>query len=82
MSDSLQFSAGHSPCRRPMRKRDTVMETMGCEQKRARMGVNAVMAPHAVADSNITFSPPTLFKNNAVKRHVVLETLQAVAPSS
>lgn len=45
-----------------MRKRDTVMETMGCEQKWARMGVNAVMAPHAVADSNITFSPPTLFK--------------------
>lgn len=61
MSDSLELLTRHSPCRRPMRKRDTVMETMGCEQKWARMGVNAVMAPHAAAESNITFSPPTLF---------------------
>lgn len=26
--------------------------------------MNAVMAPHAAADSNITFSPPTLNENN------------------
>lgn len=49
-----------SPCNKPMRKRDSVMEKMGCEQKWARMGVKAVMEPQAAADSRRTFSPPTL----------------------
>lgn len=44
-----------------MRKRDSVMERMGCEQKWARMGVKAVMDPQAAADSRRTFSPPTLW---------------------
>lgn len=66
-----------------MRKRDTVIETMGCEQKWARMGVNAVMAPHAAADSNITFSPPTLFKTTqtTAMKAAVLKTLEAVFSS-
>lgn len=36
------------------------METMGWEQKWAKIGVKAVIAPHAAADNSITFSPPTL----------------------
>lgn len=69
-----------------MRKRDTVMETMGCEQNWARMGVNAVIAPHAAADSNITFSPPTLFKTTqhttSTMKAVLLKTLEAVVSNS
>lgn len=49
-----------SPCNRPMRKRDRVMERMGWEQKWARMGVKVVIDPQAAADSRSTFSPPTL----------------------
>lgn len=67
-----------------MRKWDMVMEMMGCEQKWARMGVNAVMAPHAVADSNITFSPPTLFKKTQRRatNAVLLKTFKGVISSS
>jgi len=47
-----------------MRKRASVMETMGREQKWASTGVKAVMDPQAAADSRRTFSPPIL-KNTA-----------------
>lgn len=49
-----------SPCNKPMRKRERVIEKMGWEQRWARMGVKAVSEPQAVAASRRTFSPPTL----------------------
>lgn len=49
-----------SPCSRPMRKRASVIERIGWEQKWARIGVKAVIEPQAAADSRRTFSPPTL----------------------
>lgn len=49
-----------SPCNKPMRKRERVIEKMGWEQMWARMGVKAVSEPQAVAASRRTFSPPTL----------------------
>lgn len=61
-----------SPCNNPMRKRDMVMERMGCEQKWARMGVKAVMDPQAAADSRRTFSPPTLWTQH---RHPVVNII-------
>lgn len=50
-----------SPCSRPMRKRASVIERIGWEQKWARIGVKAVIEPQAAADSRRTFSPPTLW---------------------
>lgn len=49
-----------SPCNKPMRKRESVIEKIGWEQMWARMGVKAVSEPQAVAASRRTFSPPTL----------------------
>jgi len=64
---SLEFRASlelrgpdNAPCSRPMRKRASVMEKMGWEQKWASTGVKAVIAPHAAVDRSRTFSPPTL----------------------
>lgn len=54
-----------------MRKRETVMETMGWEQKWAKIGVKAVIAPHAAADNSITFSPPTLNKSTSIYEHYI-----------
>lgn len=44
------------------------METMGWEQRWAKMGVKAVIEPQAAADSRRTFSPPTLKKHGETVR--------------
>lgn len=60
-SDDSSCTPLISPCSRPMRKRASVIERIGWEQKWARIGVKAVIEPQAAADSRRTFSPPTLW---------------------
>lgn len=57
-----------------MRKRASVMERIGWEQKWARMGVKAVIDPQAAADSRRTFSPPTLRTQNIDRLSVLALT--------
>lgn len=64
-----------------MRKRASVMEKIGWEQRWARIGVKAVMDPQAAAESRRTFSPPTLGRdrdkdeNIETDVHLLLQTL-------
>lgn len=51
-----------------------VMETMGWEQKWAKIGVKAVIAPHAAADNSNTFSPPTLNKSTKTNKQAFMNT--------
>ncbi len=57
-----------------MRKREMVMATMGWEQKWAKIGVKAVIAPHAAADNSNTFSPPTLNKSTKTNKETFMNT--------
>lgn len=54
------------------------METMGWEQKWAKIGVKAVIAPHAAADNSITFSPPTLNKSTSIYEYHI-QSKQVIA---
>lgn len=61
-----------------MRKRDSVMERIGWEQKWARMGVKAVIDPQAAADSRRTFSPPTLWTQQ--RQSILALTCMLISP--